>query len=715
MADKVLRIKALTDPSDAVAGLAVIGNSLEKVGSAALATAGRSKGEWKALEEEWRKADPTLRGVADAAFKVESALNKAAKVEDVSRLASELVKAQQAVDLFAARLKQVEQGGGVVDEKTLATLAAYEDAVTALKGKMELLAAAQDEATAKIKGGQTVMSGLAAAAEEATSATAALSSVKGPEQLEGAIKRGAWASLQLREELDRAAAAGEKIDDETVKALKAVEAQTQSSIEKMTRFRKEMGDAGENAKVATDKLDALKGASGGLGSAFDSMEKSGTGVTKAIGSFGIALGAMGAAIAGAVAAGKELGEGIDKLSAKYAGWQQKKIDAELLLQRQEIALRAADRGLIEHGKTIAETVENYDKYALSQGKLSEGARKVAEEIGGLKIPPTYENLNKQVEAIGLAFEGAYKRGEEFGDRMLLDNASVIEGLIERYEQLGKEVPEDLAELAKSLELLKGAGEAAAEGIGASAEKTMTLADAVAQTEPSLDGMRELLLDATDGQKIWTERLAQSAAALAQAAAGYDEMVAQLNRLRDAQAAASNFSGKAPEEFKQIQDAAVGAAAAAGQFGDDLDRVAEVVVKTGGSMTVGAPMFIQIARASDEARASIRGLVDEMHRLNEASASVFEQAPGWEDYLVALRTGFNSGITSLTTYIDQLNAFEYQLRNLFAGAGAEAKSEIEKMISAIEALKDAAMSGKDGGSMSLDQLVAFADSIFRKNK
>lgn len=602
MGEKVLRLKALTDPSDAVAGLAVIGNSLEKVGSAALATAERSKTEWRALEEQWRQANPTLQGIADAAFKAESALNKAAKVEDVSRLASELVKAQQAVDLFAAKLKQIEDGGGVVDEKTLSTLSAYESAVTSLKGKMELLGAAQAEAAAKIKGGEEGLTGLAAAAKEAESATAALSAVRGPEQLEGAIKRGAWASIQLREEMDRAAAAGEKVDDKTVTALKAVEAQTQANIEKMTRFRKEMGDAGESAKLATDKLDALKGASGGLGNAFDSMEKSGTGLTKAIGSFGIALGAAGAAIAGAVAAGKELGESIDKLSAKYAGWQQKKIDAALMLQKQEIALRAADRGMIEHGKTIEQTVENYDKYALAQGKLSEGARKVAEEIGGLKIPPTYEDLGRQVEAIGLAFEGAYKRGEEFGDRMLLENASVIEGLIEKYGQLGKEVPEDLAELAKSLEQLKGSGDAAAAGIGAVAEKTMTLAEAAAEAGPSLDGMRERIMDTAEASKVAAAVNSQYTAQLAASAPVLDEYGRTVDQseahARNTAALAESTGALAAQdaELRAGLDAWETAGAAMGPFSVAVRQATDGYVETGDAVV---DLIERLARANDQ--------------------------------------------------------------------------------------------------------------------
>jgi hypothetical protein len=218
----------------------------------------------------------------------------------------------------------------------------------------------------------------------------------------------------------------------------------------------------------------------------------------------------------------------------------------------------------------------------------------------------------------------------------------------------------------------------------------------------------------DAEAAKAEAVDRSRIEIEKASAAYAEYAQGIERARAAQEAASNFTSKAPSEFKQIQDAAVGAAVAAGQFGDDMDRVAEVVVKTGGSMTVGAPMFFQIASASDEARASIRALIDEMNLLNDTSAKVFDVAKGWEDYLAALREGFNSGITSITSYIDQLNAFEMQLRQLFAGAGAEAKAGIEEVIRAIEALKIAALSGKDGGGgIPMDQLADLINKFFEK--
>lgn len=500
-----LRVKVTGESSGAIVALQETQSAIKKLGSEAVTSVGQSKAEFSSLLDTIEKTSPELAGLSKAAFNAGLALDKVGDAKGISAYTAKLVEAQTRVDQYAERLAAAERAGVDLGEKPAAALARMREGVERLAEHLVNLRDTTAESQAKIAaltdGGEQGMSDLAKAADAARAATQELSSVEGPEQLEGALKRGAWASLQLREELARATAAGEKIDDATVSALKAVESQTQSSIDKMSRFRKEMADAGEVSKLGADKLDAAKNAAGGLGNVFDKLEKSSNATAASIGKVGVGLGVAGAAITGAIAAGKELADGIDKLSEKYAKLQQKQIDQKIRLQEQDIATRAADRGLIEHGKTIADTVENYNRFAVAQGKLSEGGRRFIETVAGLKVPPTFEDLSKRVDAIGIAFEGAYKRSKEYGDRFLLDNAAELKELAQRYSDLGQQVPETLQKLIDKLEAMAAAGKSTAAGVGQAAEKVMTLAEAAAQAGPSLDGMRERIMDAAKASDV----------------------------------------------------------------------------------------------------------------------------------------------------------------------------------------------------------------------
>ena len=183
------------------------------------------------------------------------------------------------------------------------------------------------------------------------------------------------------------------------------------------------------------------------------------------------------------------------------------------------------------------------------------------------------------------------------------------------------------------------------------------------------------------------------------------MEAAAKKARAAEDAANNRTSRAPEEFKQIQDAALGAAVAAGELGTNLDRVAEAVVATGGQMVVGAPIMFQMARATDEAVAATLRLVDATKRLREEQSQTLEITRGWLDYVTNLREGFESGQNSLISYISALNDFATQLRTLFAGATCEAGKAIQNMIDLINTLIATAGAGapQTSGNRQLDEL------------
>ena len=88
MAEKVLKIKTLSEVAEAISGLTDLQGSLKGVGTAAFEAAGKSKAEWKALEAELAKTTGTAKGMAEQAFKVESALNAMGRAGSQSQLES---------------------------------------------------------------------------------------------------------------------------------------------------------------------------------------------------------------------------------------------------------------------------------------------------------------------------------------------------------------------------------------------------------------------------------------------------------------------------------------------------------------------------------------------------------------------------------------------------------------------------------------------------
>jgi len=111
MAERVLKIKSVSEVAEAISGLKDLEGSLKGVGTAALEASGKSKGEWKALEAEWAKSVPALKGIADNALKVESALNAMGRASSTSQLEAGLDVPSEStakVEILALFVPQVD-------------------------------------------------------------------------------------------------------------------------------------------------------------------------------------------------------------------------------------------------------------------------------------------------------------------------------------------------------------------------------------------------------------------------------------------------------------------------------------------------------------------------------------------------------------------------------------------------------------------------------
>jgi len=246
-----------------------------------------------------------------------------------------------------------------------------------------------------------------------------------------------------------------------------------------------------------------------------------------------------------------------------------------------------------------------------------------------------------------------------------------------------------------VELAKAAGEHEI-ALGKVAPRTAAAAAEAAKLADSQKKVAEAAPAATKAMQDQSVTLDSLPASIAKAAAAYDELARSVERQRDKESAARNFTSIA-KGFEDVQRAAVGAAAQAGQFGTNLDRVAEVVVATGGTMTVVAPYFIQYAQATKEATQALLDFATASKAVREEQAAAMEVTKGWTDYILTLKDGYDSGVTSLYNYVTGLNAFKTQLQQMFGAASGEAKDALEGMIALIEKLVQTAGSEPRGSA------------------
>lgn len=146
MAEKVLKIKTLSEVAEAISGLTDLSGSLKGVGTAAVEASGKAKAEWKGLEAEWSKSTATAKGVADQVFKVESALNAMGRAGSQSQLEAGLVKSKVAFDGLQAKIREVAATGGTLDDGVVASMNTMRAAIDAGKAKLNELKSSTEDA-----------------------------------------------------------------------------------------------------------------------------------------------------------------------------------------------------------------------------------------------------------------------------------------------------------------------------------------------------------------------------------------------------------------------------------------------------------------------------------------------------------------------------------------------------------------------------------------
>jgi len=416
---------------------------------------------------------------------------------------------------------------------------------------------------------------------------------------------------------------------------------------------------------------AAAATSKGQGALGDSLRKSTEGINKLRGAF--------MEIWAAIGIGKEIGEAvsavINKVSESMARHDAKMNQVAVDAIKYQQAMKLAEKGVIGLGGSQERFLKQYDDYVAKISPVTKALEVQAKALERLRFETELalnaiteasrgrgftlispDDVERQLDGIkslatgienvlGKAFESG---GDAERERWVQANEEAVKKVIETYEQYGMEIPKNIR--------------AAMEARGAD----------------------------IDGTKAWVNAQLEE----------YGRLEEAVKQSRAAEDAATNRTSRAPAQYKEIQDAAIGAAAAAGEFGTSLDRVAEVVVATGGTMTVGTTMMIQYAEATREATQALLDQAVASRALREEQAQALEAVKGWTDYVLTLQQGYESGATSLYNYVTQLAAFKTQLLQLFGGVTGQAKEELQAMIDLIQKLISTAGAGgpvaKGGG-------------------
>jgi hypothetical protein len=162
---------------------------------------------------------------------------------------------------------------------------------------------------------------------------------------------------------------------------------------------------------------------------------------------------------------------------------------------------------------------------------------------------------------------------------------------------------------------------------------------------------------------------------------------------------SRFAAERAADAQRAHTTAVQQAESANQdFGTSLDYVAQKVVENGGTLTTGQQIWLTVAQATDEATASLYRYMEASRALTAQQTEALDAVRGWTDYVIALKEGYDSGVTSLGSYIQQLIAFKAQLTQMFAGATGDAKEALNAMQDLIQKLiATAGAGGRDVGT------------------
>lgn len=496
----------------------------------------------------------------------------------------------------------------------------------------------------------TLKTQLEPSAQAAYDAFERLAKAQGPRAIQKGLVDATIAMEGFKAAADKAAASGQAMPAKVGQAIKAMQADIDAGSKKLGQLKDTMGDVASRANQAGQSFEYLKGAGGGVSGMMSALESSSSGALSAIGKLGIATIGVVGIFGTATMAGKALGEQITKTADSY----QKLVDAGTKLrvdtEKTRLAMEAAAKGLIQHGASFAETVRNYDRFIVSQGRVRDEVDKFGKTLAGLNVPKTFNEIENAALAMDAELSGAFKRSAKEGLEWSIKNEKALKDVMEEYRHFGEAVPEHIRKGIDAVDEFNAASKRMAED-----QKRVNA---------------ETVQIFVDGQK-----------AIAQA-------------LRDAAEAARDMAAAIAEE-KAAFDAHTAVIDAAIQKTKEFEAAQREGIAFQGQATI---IQIQAIEATQEQTDALIELFKAQNSYNDALAHALTAVDQWNNYLAILVDSYQSGTTSLLAYKEALTMFLTQLQQNFGTATGKAKEGLESVIDAVRRLIETA----GQGGLSTDQ-------------
>jgi hypothetical protein len=700
MAERVLKVKTVSEVAESIAGLTELGGSLRGVGTAAFEAAGKSKGAWKELEAEWVKATGSAKGVADAAFRTESALNAMGRAGSLSQLESGLVKSMVELDRLKAKLEEVRAAGGQIDEGIAAAVAAMEASVAAGQRKFADLAASTAKARETLKGLAGEAAGVAKgvgavgqASQGAAVATGKLdantsqlaksvlsaSGIVGPygEMLERLSVSGGGAAASLASLAFKAAGfaaaaklgweAGEKLDAK-LKEIGIDLADPITALEKLEEaLRRTPEAASDSATSIGEVATGVRNLKVGLASIPEPAKK-------------FVLDLIDLAKGARDASGK-----IGALTADIDLESDALTDHTKALAGQVVARRAFLNEVERTSGTFKSAMPGWVDAAQRAKDLAGEIH--AAEIKLREIERAGGDWRKEIEANQEPFQRWVDSLRE-GNVTLESLPAPVREAIAYLDSLAKKHDDGAAAARRHADAEEAAAKRAAEN---ARNANRSGAPVTRPADPNAREGQRVIQETTEGLQRQADALDEVADAAMRSQIAWEEA-----------GKARRETTTATEQAERVERG----------FGTSLDYVAQKVAENNGTLVVGESILLNLAAAEDRVVQALYRRLEATKLLTAAQMESLGVAEGWLAYIANIEDSMARGITSTTVGINLLADLQRQLQTFYANASGEAKKTIDDVTNAIRALIATATGG---GVLDVSPLGNLEREIERKKK
>ncbi len=687
MAERVLKVKTVSEVAESIAGLTELGGSLKGVGTAAIEAAGKSKAEWVAFDAALKKTMPELKGISQAAFAAQSALNKMAGSTTASAIEKNMVAAKVAVNRYIDELDKARVAGAAIDDGFTASADVMLAAIAAMKKQL----ADMTEETGRARTELGLLGRAGAAAGDAVEDLA-----------ENAGKAGKEVG-KAGEEIGKTGKAAAATGEQTV----ALGDKIRSSTERFNKFRGsalelwgalQLGQQiGEGVSRAIDLIAAKlaqkdeaerKAAAAAqahqiaMKAVRDGLIEEGKTIDETVLNYAKATVALG-----------KLDEGSRKFIEGIAGLKVPDALPDLAKQGEamELSLRGAFARGTDAGKRFVlenqAALEQYRRDVESTGRVVSDGFKVMVD-GTLQAARAAQSVPAALNAALPAIKTSVESYNELAikvlemakahDVTLPQLREVIEKEIARKDATGASF-DAYSKLIEVIDRLHTAHKTIPEDIDQEISRRKALQDEIDKftRESNERGVEREKQQAEEVNRVFEERAQRQREFIEEAT----RVEQQMNKWTDATQGAGKAFGALSGDFTSL-NAEVAKFIAEGGNVNDLQVGMSIIT-------------LQIAQATERENAAFRERLTLMKAMREETEQALDAAKGWSDYITVATESFVNGGTSLQTFLKILGEFSTGLQQLYGpgGIGSVAEKRLKAMIDLLRDLMAAASSGQ----------------------